>query len=348
VNEVAIIGAGMAGLAAAHELRQSGLGAVVFEKSRGVAGRAATRRRDGRCYDHGANFFRTDDPEVHRLVHERLPTDELVEIPGPVWTFDADSVISEGDPAHNSLPKYTYRRGISTLGKLLAASADVDLRRQVRVTRLQRAEPGWRLIAETGEELGCWSRVILTPPAPQTAEVLASSDLDASHRETLLDALRPAAYHRQFSFVLGYQRPLPRPHPFHALVNAGGGHAVAWLGFENDKPGHVPPGETVLIAQMAPDWSDDRYDHPRDGLLAEVLREIATLLPDLDPNPDWWDSQRWGFAHPVAAANEKMLSAAEPCGIFIAGDAPAGRGRVPLAIKSGLATGRRLLEAAID
>ncbi|PMP83934.1 MAG: FAD-dependent oxidoreductase, partial [Chloroflexus aggregans] len=43
MKSVAIVGAGVAGLAAAHALATAGFTPVVFEKSRGVGGRAATR-----------------------------------------------------------------------------------------------------------------------------------------------------------------------------------------------------------------------------------------------------------------------------------------------------------------
>ena len=44
IRDVAIIGAGIAGLRAAETLRKAGLDVVVLEKSRGLGGRAATRR----------------------------------------------------------------------------------------------------------------------------------------------------------------------------------------------------------------------------------------------------------------------------------------------------------------
>ena len=119
---VAIVGAGCAGLAAAWSLARAGHQCTVFEKSRGFSGRAATRRRGDSCYDHGANFFRTEDPEIHDLIHRQLPTNELVSIPGPVWTFDHDSRTTPGDEQQNALPKFTYRQGISTLGKLLGTA----------------------------------------------------------------------------------------------------------------------------------------------------------------------------------------------------------------------------------
>ncbi|MFM8703967.1 MAG: FAD-dependent oxidoreductase, partial [Planctomycetia bacterium] len=55
--DVAIVGAGIAGLVAARELSLAGCSVVVLEKSRGVGGRMATRRIGQAVCDHGAQFF---------------------------------------------------------------------------------------------------------------------------------------------------------------------------------------------------------------------------------------------------------------------------------------------------
>ncbi|MFM8721078.1 MAG: FAD-dependent oxidoreductase, partial [Chthoniobacterales bacterium] len=57
IHDTIVIGAGLAGLAAAGRLRKAGQDVLVLEKSRGLGGRAATRRWDGLPVDHGAQFF---------------------------------------------------------------------------------------------------------------------------------------------------------------------------------------------------------------------------------------------------------------------------------------------------
>ena len=60
-RHVAIIGAGMAGLAAARALTQAGHTVTLFEKSRGVGGRVATRRIGDCIVDHGAQNIKPQD-----------------------------------------------------------------------------------------------------------------------------------------------------------------------------------------------------------------------------------------------------------------------------------------------
>ena len=58
---VAIIGAGLTGLSAARRLIEAGIETELFEKSRGVSGRAATRRLEFHDltlrFDHGSPFL---------------------------------------------------------------------------------------------------------------------------------------------------------------------------------------------------------------------------------------------------------------------------------------------------
>ncbi len=56
-QRIAVIGAGIAGLTCAHELRQAGFEVVVFERESYVGGRMSTREKDGFLFDLGANHL---------------------------------------------------------------------------------------------------------------------------------------------------------------------------------------------------------------------------------------------------------------------------------------------------
>ncbi len=337
-KRIAIVGAGMAGLGAAFALRDApGCAVTVFEKSRGFGGRAATRRKNGACYDHGANYFQTDDAaRIHRLVREKLPAGELVDIARPVWTFSAENEISEGDPARNRSPKWTYRSGISSLGKLLAEAAGAEVHLQTRVRRLEENAGGWTLADTDGARHGPFDAVLLTPPAPQTRDLLAESRMDSALQDALTEALGGAAYRQQLTLVLSYGRRIERPGDFYALLNTDGEHAIAWLSFEEDKPGHVPDGESLVIAQMAPAWSTPRFRDDLDALVPEAAEKVSVLLGQDLRQPAWADKQGWRYALPEKAADAEALAEAQPAGLFFAGDALAGKGRVEKALETGL------------
>lgn len=341
-TDVAIIGAGVSGLAAAWRLSQAGIHSVIFEKSRGLSGRAATRRKHGHHYDHGANFLRLDDPVVNHLIRHELPSDSLAEIPGDVHTFDASGNITPGDPSQNAVPKWTYRDGISSLGKkLLQASPLTEVVRETRITRIESVEGIWRASDQNGNPYGLWKHLLITIPPPQAIDLLRESDI-AADRLKWLDEI---PYHSQFSFILGFDHPPLRNRDFHALVNSDGAHPLAWLSFEEDKPGHIGNGASIIIAQMSPDWTARHDDTPPESLVPEVAHHAGTLLQTALPQPDWWDSQRWRYAHPVrdSAPILDHLRSSAPHGLHFAGDGMVGKGRVPLAIKTGLDAAERII-----
>src|ERR671910_2039609 len=63
-----VVGAGISGLLAAHELQSEGWRVTVLDKGRGVGGRMATRRLGEGNFDHGAQFFTVRDDRFASLV----------------------------------------------------------------------------------------------------------------------------------------------------------------------------------------------------------------------------------------------------------------------------------------
>ena len=335
---VAIVGAGVSGLAAAWQLRNAPVEVAVFDKSRGVSGRAASRTRNGARFDFGANYFKLEDPELAQLVLHTLSGKGLVSIEKEVWTFDADGRISPGDPVQNRQTRWTYSSGISTLGKQLAAASGVDVKPATRISSLQCSQDGWMLQAE-GPATACetaFDAVLLTPPAPQVRDILAASELGEIDGGDLDRALSCALYHQQLCFALAFSAPLEHQHACFALINIDRGHDIAWLSFENDKPGRELGGCSVIMVQMSPDWSRRHFDNPPDRLVAEVSRAALSLLDLPDRGVDWFDCQRWRFAHPYEPADAAGLALGEEAGLFFAGDALVGKGRVGEAMVTGL------------
>ena len=69
-RSVAILGAGMAGAAAARRLAQAGLSVQVFDKGRTIGGRMATRRHGAMQFDHGAQFMRAHGPAFEAQLND--------------------------------------------------------------------------------------------------------------------------------------------------------------------------------------------------------------------------------------------------------------------------------------
>src|SRR5437588_4432167 len=143
LKAIAIIGAGYSGLAATHILRDAGNTVTVFERSNEVGGRAATRRRQGFTYDHGAQYIKGGSAVSSAWITGRFRAADLVDIEKPVWVFDLHGDIQEGDPLQNREPKWTYRGGLDTLARGMVRGLDIHLR--TRIGHLRRTLAGWSL-----------------------------------------------------------------------------------------------------------------------------------------------------------------------------------------------------------
>ncbi len=341
-KNIAIIGAGLSGLAAAYRLAEIDSNVTVFEKSKGVSGRAASRSRNGCRYDYGANYFKVSSDEVARLLFQSLPTDGLCRIVGDVDIFDGNGIVAAGDANQNAAAKWSYRDGISTIGKRIVESAGLKVAGDTPITGLESQQGKWILKTERGIAGEGFDAVLLTPPAPQTIALLESSGIDPALRDALMSELGRARYHSQFTVVLNFPGTVSLPGDAFALINSDRRHDIAWMSHENRKPGHVPAGESLFIVQMSPDWTESHYECPREEVIAAALEKVSPFLGGDLPPVNWSDMQRWRYAHPFTAADPEKMRPASAVGLYFAGDAFLGKGRVPGAIETGLAAAREI------
>lgn len=336
--DLAIVGGGVAGAGVAFALRATDHRVEVFERAASLGGRTTARQRDGCTYDPGANYLKAVDPQVNRVVTQTLDTSGLVDVQSPVWTFDETGTIAPGDDRDDH--KWTYETGLSTLVERLLASTSASVSSSTPVTHLDGVGDEWDLYQEA-ESLGRFDRVVLTPPAGQTASLLAASGWRSPLKHRLVTALEAVPYRPVVSAILHY--PFRIDQPYYALVNTDGAHAISWLSREEEKDGHVPSGESLLIVQFAPAASARQLNSPAETVCAEAGRAVAALLDDERlATPDWTDCVRWHQALVDESVASEPISDAAEADLWFAGDWIPGEARVHAALQSGLDTGRTL------
>lgn len=333
-RSLCVVGAGAAGAAATHALREADVAVTVLEKSRGVCGRAATRRRDGRRYDYGAGLLDVRGDRVAALV-EALGADGRIELEAPIWRLDGGRVV-EDDP--DPPRRVAWERGMTQLAKRAFAATDATVERETRVVAMDRDERGWRVTDDDGASHGPFDALLLTPPAPQTASLLAATGWSSERAVRLRETVGGVGYEASRTVVLGYDRPFDRP-----WLGLRGDDDLRWVGRESAKPGHVPEGEEILVVQTGDRLARDREDETADGVARTVATRVAELLgtPWL-ADPAWTDDQFWRYARPINTPPVDLLGAGEDDGLYVAGDWVAGEGRVDAALRSGLDAADRL------
>lgn len=342
MTEIGIVGAGAGAAAAAFVIDEAAPDAdvTVLEKSGGLCGRAATRRRDELTYDYGANYLKSDDERVVELITETLDDEGLVDVTEPVYTFDADGEVSPGRDADEH--KWSYRRGLTQVAKRLFGRTDATVHRRTRVETVRRVGERWAVDDGDGETWGPFDAILMNPPAPQTAELLRDAEWESPVRGSLVDAAGDVAYRSVWTAVLHY--PFAVDVPYYGLVNTDDEHAVGWISREECKAGHVPDGETVLIVQAGPEWSAERYDDDPAANVADLADYAASIVgDDRLADPAWTDHQGWRYALPDDGVDRGPIDSARQEGLYLLGDWVAGEGRLHAALANGLDTGERVV-----
>ena len=313
--QIAVIGAGLGGLTCARELRDAGAGVVVFEKSRSLGGRLATRRWEGQVVDHGAPWF-TDVPERLR----ELCQDNLRCLTLPVLDWRSGTALPEPSGG-----RWYLAAGTNRLGNRLAEGLEVRLESQIDALELQ-PDGRWQVAG------ACFDAVVLTAPWPQSRRLLAPW-LDEPAGQTQPN------YRRALTALFEYAGDPSEA----AMAWSGMEHASPSSGLErslceNHKIGRVPPGRTVIVAHGTPRFSGENFDMDREAWAALLEMEVRKAW-GLAQAPRAGFTHRWGFST-IDRPFEKMPNL--PDRVYLAGDAVSGTG-VGAVYRSGLTAARALL-----
>ncbi len=127
--EVVVVGAGLAGLAAARVLHRAGRDVVVLEASDGVGGRVRTDEIDGHRLDRGFQVLLTAYPELDRQLDVAALRLRRFEPGGLVWLGDRLHLL--GDPLRR--PRTLPSSATAPVGSLLDKAR--ILRQRLRLTR---------------------------------------------------------------------------------------------------------------------------------------------------------------------------------------------------------------------
>ena len=357
--DVAIVGGGLAGLAAARELRAAGRSVVVFDKGRAAGGRCATRRNAPYTFDHGAQFFTVREP----LFAAALAPfgDRLVQRwAGPFRTWQAGTLGPDPQPGE----RYVAVPGMSALARAFAEPLGPAVQAGLRVEALRRDGDGWwlsvrRLADEVLFACGPFGTLVLSLPPPQARALLATAGFDGASFVSLPNVMPPndlppiggplaagPVTQKLDELVPSLQPCLAAMVAFREPVPGGEGALFVTdpvLGFaahDGGKPGRA--GAPTYVLHGASAWSQAQFEQPLEGsfdaLLAAFARVVGGALPELVHR----GMHRWRYAlasppppGPAAVFDRDLQLAA-------AGDAFVG-GRVEGAFLSGVAAAQLVL-----
>jgi predicted NAD/FAD-dependent oxidoreductase len=321
---VAVIGAGISGLTCARTLADQGVPVTVFEKSRGVGGRMATRRSEhGVAFDHGAQYFTVRDERFRSSVDSWLH-DGLVR----PWTGRIVSLCDQhAEQDKTSTPRFVACPGMNAICKRLAE--DLEVHTRTPVTPPVRRRSKWLVSDEAGSELGQYDIAIISAPGPQAGTLLQESP----HLARLASSVRIAG-----CWALLVQFPARIDVDYDgAFVQAS---PLSWVARNSSKPGRTPDTETWIL-HASGDWTQRHLEETPEAIREQLLDAFwdATGLAVVPPGDVV--AHRWRYALPTEPLPDRCLFDGDlkigACGDWCAGP------RVEGAFLSGAAMAGRVL-----
>lgn len=297
-TDVVVIGAGMAGLIAAGELKRAGLRVLVLDKGRGVGGRIATRRIGGATFDHGAQFITQRDPRFAAVLEKGRNLGALEE-----WgQAGADGLENErrwrGKPAMSAVAKYL--------------SLGLDLQLETPVTAVRLNGERWQLETTTGRTFLAGA-VVLTPPVPQSIALLDAGGLTlAPELRTRLAAIE---YERCLTIMALLDGPSRIPPPGGFTPPDG---PIAWIADNQLKGISAEPAVTI---HATPAFSLEHWDRDRNESARALLN---AAVPWLGAEVTSFQVHGWRYSKPKRVDPAPCVLVSQSPRLVLAGDAFAG------------------------
>ncbi len=331
--DVAVVGAGLAGLTCAQRLAQAGCAVRLFEKSRGVGGRMATRRLQwqddaGQAHtarmDHGTPSFSARSAAFGRFVAEAAEAGLLAPwsphvAPGSFEPLDDRN----GWVATPDMP---------ALCRHLALAA--TWAPHERVTALHRKPSGWEVLGDDGVLLGeGFQRVVVAIPPAQAAPLLQP------HRSDWAELARRWPMRPCWTLMAVVDQGAGGPSWHLALPTRG---PLASIIRNDAKPGR---GTGSLLASWVvhatASWSQTQLDAPPQGVEAQLKAATAEWLGQ----PLAWRHSavhRWLYASALRAeaAPSSRFWLDPAIGLGVCGDFLGGAG-----VEGAWTSGRALADA---
>ncbi|MEH2448934.1 MAG: NAD(P)/FAD-dependent oxidoreductase [Nostoc sp.] len=314
MTDIAVIGAGIAGLVCAQQLTQAGYSVLVVEKSRGLGGRLATRRLHGTWADHGACYLKPKGELLGRFV-EILRSRHILEVwTEEVYELTADAFLSE---PKNRSPRYVAPQGMSAIAKSLAPGLEILLNQRV-IAITPTPENSWRLTLESSNEELSAKALVVAIPAPQAVMLLSplgKSVLDA----VFLDNLRSVEFYPSISAIAGYS-PTSQALPEWKALTFVDDADLAWIGLDSSK--RPNPQQPHFVVQSSADFAQRHLEsqdlQPAGQYMLQRAAE-SLALPWLN-TPEWMQVHRWRYAFPSRPWHEAFLSTGTPLPLICCGD----------------------------
>ncbi|WP_213875274.1 FAD-dependent oxidoreductase [Pseudomonas sp. dw_358] len=320
---IAIIGTGIAGLAAAQALHKAGHSVQLFEKSRGPGGRMSSKRSEVGSLDMGAQYFTARDRRFVNQVQQWQAAGCVGE-----WTpllYNSNSGVLS--PSPDEQIRWVGTPRMSAIGREMLGELPVEY--ACRITEVFRGTQHWHLQDADGRNFGPFSHVIIAVPAPQATALLATvPKLAAAAAGVQMDPT--------WAVAVAFDAPLQTAMQGCFVQDS----PLDWVARDRSKPGRDTTRDTWVLHATST-WSRQHIDLPKEQVIEHLHGAFAELLDCTMPAPSFTLAHRWLYARPVGGREWNTLADVD-LGVYVCGDWCLS-GRVEGAWISGSEAARKLI-----
>ena len=339
VYDVAVVGAGLSGLVCAQQLQLKGYSVIVFDKSRGLGGRFATRRLHNTSkVDHGIPYLQVQGRESQQLIIKLCEANILHLWQGKIYHLDE----TENLTIANS-PFYIAPAGMRAIAKFLAQ--DLEILRESKVTKISpNVVSTWNLTRESDFNNITARALVIAIPAPQALSLIEDSNLgnlsqindkqaigsnteeennyplDSNSRlpQLLIQDLAAVEFDPCITVMAGYNPQKQQDVDWQA-IEISNHPDLRWIGLDSSKrQTSYPP---IFVLHSAPNFAKTYLENPNLEKVGSKLLEIAAqmFIPWLN-QPEWYQVHRWRYAFPRRSLGRANLITIQPLPLVFCGD----------------------------
>ncbi|WP_299256112.1 FAD-dependent oxidoreductase [uncultured Kushneria sp.] len=283
LHNIAVVGAGMAGLAAARALQQAGRSVQIFDKGRRPGGRMSSRCNAHGLFDLGAQYFTVRDPDFAKVITHCEKLGVVARWPD-LMACHVDGQWQSRHPEH---PRYSGVPSMAALTDALAES--LEIHQQVRITSITRTGSTWRLEDQNGRLWSGFDHVIVAIPAPQAAQLL---------HEVATSLLPLPGMSSCWSTWVRFEDTLAMPEGIDTWQGAflKTSPMLRWAARNQTRPGQHGGERITLLAND--DWSDRHLEADPDQVADEMIEAFRQCYPVPLPAVKAQGAHRWRYAQP--------------------------------------------------
>ena len=306
---IAIIGAGMTGMICARNLQDAGYEPIIFEKSRGVGGRIATRRtREGLQFDHGAQYITARNENFQSFINNAINAGCAVN-----WEIEGQNTFV-GRPSMNSL--------------LGSVTKGISLQLNQEIKTVDKAENGWVLSSDNQNQL-C-DIAVLALPAPQIINLIGK---EHSLSQKICDVEMTSCLTLMAAF------PSDQATPF--ITRREANDDLVWIAQDSAKPERSRE-VTCWVAQAGEDWSRKYLECDKDEIARILIPMLCERLSIAPSKLLYASAHRWRYSKVTVPLGRSFISD-DSATLYLGGDWAIGA-RVEAAWESGTAIAKNILE----